>query len=106
MNDKTIENNKDQQTIPVPTLDYDEYRADWAEYELTTEQENELLATLWNIMCTMCDIGWGMDAVQMIMPTLLHSAVDNETDGETNTAAHPLIKTTDTQSNKRSKSDG
>lgn len=41
---------------------------------MTKAQEYELLAVLWNIMCTMVDIEFGMDSVQMVLPTLIKKA--------------------------------
>ena len=43
----------------------DDYREDLGAFELTKEQENELLQTLWNIMSMMVDLGWGLDSVQL-----------------------------------------
>ncbi len=64
----------DDQAFPALVLDPDEYREDLAAFNLTREQENELLAVLWNIMCTMVDIGFGEDSVQMILPAILKNA--------------------------------
>jgi len=46
-------------------LDLDEYRDDLAEFNLTEQQENELLEVLFNIMRTYVEIGFGLDSVQM-----------------------------------------
>ncbi|CAA0107189.1 Uncharacterised protein [Halioglobus japonicus] len=56
----------DHPSAPVPpTLDPDEHREMLAAFELTKEQENELLQTLWNIMSAMVDLGWGLDSVHL-----------------------------------------
>lgn len=106
MHDETIEQRKNkQELIPTPILDYDAYRADWADLELTAEQENELLSILWNIMRTMCDLSLEMDAVQMIMPTLLHSAFSGETDDKSG-KVEQFNQSANGQHNTRSKSNG
>ena len=50
---------------PPLALDPDEYREHLEDFDLTAEQENELLAVLWNIMRTFVDIGFGLDSVQV-----------------------------------------
>jgi hypothetical protein len=81
MNEETATQGKNkQEAIPVPTLDCDAYRADLVDFDLTAEQENELLSILWDIMRTMCDLNLDMDAVQMIMPTFLYAALNEEKD--------------------------
>ncbi len=42
------------------------------EFDLSEEQQNELLQTLWNIMSTFVDIGWGVDTVQLYLPDLFN----------------------------------
>ena len=46
-------------------LNPDEYREDLDEFDLTREQQDELLGILWNIMRTFVEIGFGLDSVQM-----------------------------------------
>ena len=46
----------------------DDYRHHLDEFDLTQEQQNELLESLWMIMSTMVDIGWGVDTVQILLP--------------------------------------
>ncbi len=95
MNDETVTQRKnEQEVISTPTLDHDAYRADLADFELTSEQENELLSILWDIMRTMCDLNLDMDAVQMIMPTFLYAALNDEKD-ETEKAAQPFNRSAD-----------
>lgn len=53
--------------MPPLKLDPEEYRAHLEEYDLTEEQENELLETLWHIMRTFVEIGFGVDSVQMFL---------------------------------------
>lgn len=54
-----------QRVVPVLKLDPEEYRSYLEEFDMTQEQQNELLEVLWNIMRTFVDIGWGLDSVQM-----------------------------------------
>ncbi|GJL72934.1 MAG: hypothetical protein NMNS01_21330 [Nitrosomonas sp.] len=106
MNDDTIERDKNKQTvISAPVLDYDAYRVDWADLELTAEQEHELLSILWEIMSTMCDLSLEMDAVQMIMPSILCRALDDKTAGKPG-ETEKVNQRTDTQNNRKDKSDG
>jgi hypothetical protein len=106
MNEETATEGKNKQgVIPVPTLDCDAYREDLTEFELTTEQENELLAILWDIMRTMCDLNLDMDAVQMIMPTFLYAALNEEKE-ESVKAAQPFNQSADAGNNGRSKPNG
>jgi hypothetical protein len=106
MNEETATEGKNKQgVIPVPTLDCDAYREDLTEFELTTEQENELLAILWDIMRTMCDLNLDMDAVQMIMPPSLYAAWNEEKD-ETAKAAQPFNESAAPGNRERSKPNG
>mgnify|MGYP003641934150 CR=1 FL=1 len=52
----------------------DDYKDDLG-VEMLSEQEVEMLRTLWNIMTTFVDLGWGVDNVSLLFPWLL--AVDN-----------------------------
>ncbi|OHU89193.1 MULTISPECIES: hypothetical protein [Pseudoalteromonas] len=51
----------------------EDYYSDIQDLDLTPEQANELLSTLWNIMSTMVNIGWGVDTVQIVLPELFNS---------------------------------
>jgi len=51
-------------------LEPDDYCHHLSEYDLTEDQQNELLQSLWYIMSTLVDIGWGVDTVQMLLPEL------------------------------------
>ena len=106
MNEETATQGKNkQEVIPVPTLDCDAYRADLVDFDLTAEQENELLAILWDIMRTMCDLNLDMDAVQMIVPTFLYAALNEEKD-ESAKAAQPFNESAGAGNNGRSKPNG
>jgi len=105
MNDETVTQRKNEQVISAPILDCDAYRTDLADFDLTAEQENELLSILWDIMRTMCDLNLDMDAVQMIMPTFLYAALNEEKD-ESEKAAQLFNRSADIQDGERSKPNG
>ncbi len=65
---------------PSLRLDPDKYRAHLKEMELNTEQENELLHILWNIMTAMVDIGFGDHSVQTVMDSLVKDASSESPD--------------------------
>jgi len=48
----------------------EDYRQHLSELDLSEDQKDELLKTLWHIMSTFVDIGWGVDTVQMFLPEL------------------------------------
>lgn len=48
----------------------DDYREDIAAFNLTREQEDELLLTLWEMMRAMVEMGWGVDNINRILPQL------------------------------------
>lgn len=102
MSNDTIDQHKNKQkVIPTPILDYDLYRADLTDLELTAEQENELLAILWDIMRMMCDLNLDMDAVQMIIPPSLYSTFNDKTDDESDAAEKKINSSADTENDKR-----
>jgi len=51
-------------------LEPDDYRHNLGEFDLTEDQQNELLQSLWYIMSTLVDIGWGVDTVQLLLPDI------------------------------------
>lgn len=67
----------DKNINPTLILEPDHFRADLEAFQLTREQENELLQTLWNIMAAFVDIGWGVDTVQMFLPDVFEKAVSD-----------------------------
>lgn len=87
---------------PAPlALDPDKYREQLAEFALTREQENELLATLWQIMRTFVEIGFGLDSVQLFSAPMVENTgseseypvnIKNGTHGFNPSASHPKRK--------------
>ncbi len=80
--DPEIHDDQLQQLSP-PELDFEEYREDLSSLGMTAEEEDILLETLWDIMRTMVDIGFGMDAVQMVVPALFEGEDDEPTNKDT-----------------------
>ena len=62
-------NTKKDTAAPLK-LDTDAHRHHFAEFNMTVDQQNELLQALWYIMSTLVDIGWGVDTVQMLLPDI------------------------------------
>ncbi len=55
----------------VPAFNAADYRDALEDFNLSEEQEQELLQTLWNVMSVFVDIGWGADSVQLVFGDLL-----------------------------------
>lgn len=108
MSNETTKQQEDKpEAIPVPTLDYDAYRGDLRNLELTAEQENELLTILWDIMRTMVDLNLDMDAVQMIMPPSLYGIFNGETGNQPDTQVEQKSgRISDTHNGERNKPNG
>lgn len=91
MHDKIIntDNKVTKQDAAAPLkLEPDNYRHHLDEFDLTKEQQNELLESLWTIMSTLVDIGWGVDTVQILLPDLFAEvAPDSEKLLESNNAS-------------------
>lgn len=56
--------------LPLTPPTVDEYREYLDEFEITEEQKTELLSTLWWIMVSFVDMGFGVDSVQRCLPAL------------------------------------
>jgi hypothetical protein len=56
------------------SCDPDSYREDISAFGFTKEQEDEFLETLWHILCTMVDLGWGVESVQYFLPEIFEKA--------------------------------
>lgn len=74
----TEQNENKQEAIPAPVLDCDAYRQELADSNLTTKEENEYLAILWDIMRMWVDFNLDMEAIYMIMPPTLCKAFNDE----------------------------
>ncbi|MBV1928177.1 MAG: hypothetical protein KUG81_01520 [Gammaproteobacteria bacterium] len=57
------------QTLPAvepPKCDIEKYREHMQEFDLTAEEEAELLKNLWLIMAAFVDLGFGVDSIQLL----------------------------------------
>ncbi len=71
MHDETIINtNTTKNSVASLKFEPDDYRHHLNEFDLSEEQQNELLQTLWSIMSALVDIGWGVDTVQLLLPDM------------------------------------
>ena len=57
----------DRTGLPVLTLDADEYRHYVECFNLSEEQEDELLQSLWSIIVSFIDLGFGVEPVQQAL---------------------------------------
>jgi|GEM_PF-3614173 len=76
----------ERSTAPLE-LDPKDYTEHLSAFDLTEDQERELLQTLWHIMSIFVDIGWGVDTVQIILPELF-GEVATESDTGNNEGGH------------------
>lgn len=62
--------------FPQPTYEVqmrcnpDEYREDLAVFNMTREQEDKLLYSLWEMMRIFCEMGHGVSAINKLFPEL------------------------------------
>jgi hypothetical protein len=77
--------NPEDLSYPAPrALDFEKYLPYLDEFDISKEQKIELLKTLWNMMGTFVDIGWGVDSAQNASPAMkahVKSVQRNETSG-------------------------
>jgi hypothetical protein len=52
----------------TPPCDPDKYRVYLEDTELTEDQQRQYLKTLWSIMATFVELGFGLDSVQRVIP--------------------------------------
>jgi len=84
--DKDLIDSKDASTdvqISSATLpcDTDKYREHLEEYELSKQEEDELLKVIWSIMAGFVEMGFGVDSIQFLPqdakePTLIRVGKD------------------------------
>ena len=67
------------ETAPVARLAFDQerYRDDVKDLDLSEAMKSELLATLWGIMATFVDLGFGVDPVQQVLGPFTEAARDS-----------------------------
>jgi hypothetical protein len=77
------ENEQSSQDAPctgVTGLDVSRYSEYVKDFELDEEQQTELLQTLWWIMATFVDLGFGVDSVQRCLPALAEMSSETAED--------------------------
>ena len=72
--------------IPPLQLDPDKYREYLEEFDMTIEEQNELLETLWHIMRTMVELSFDLDKIELF---------SNETDQDSGKQAINLLSIKD-----------
>lgn len=77
---KTAEN-KEQNALSSLTLDVSRYDQFLQECDWSEEQKAQFLNSLWHIVVTFVDLGFGMDATQAACGKLLKSAFENMFEG-------------------------
>lgn len=55
-----------QPVIEPPQLDLEKYREHVKDFDLSEEEQAELLKTLWHIMAAFVDMGFGVDSIQLL----------------------------------------
>jgi hypothetical protein len=68
--------------IAAAPLQFDptKYRQHLESFDLTEEQQTELLAILWRILATFVELGFGVDSVQTLLPALAEASTEDEAD--------------------------
>ncbi|MEW8372665.1 MAG: hypothetical protein AB2722_02050 [Candidatus Thiodiazotropha sp.] len=51
---------------PPPQCDLEKYREHVKDFDLSEEEQAELLQTLWSIMAAFVDLGFGVDSIQLL----------------------------------------
>lgn len=54
----------------LPPFDPADYKDEMAGFDLTEQQQEEFLRTLWHIMAAFVDLGWGISSLQNVLPGL------------------------------------
>lgn len=67
------EKEETRKRVSFPDFNPKHYYADIADLKLSQAEADELLTCLCQIMCTMVEIGWGVEAVQLALPALYQS---------------------------------
>ncbi len=56
--------------LPIASPELEKYRHHLDEFDLTEEQKDELLVTLWQIMTQFVDLGFGRDATTLALKSI------------------------------------
>ncbi|MCU7805678.1 MAG: hypothetical protein KZQ96_21030 [Candidatus Thiodiazotropha sp. (ex Lucinoma borealis)] len=75
---------QEKAVVKTPTCDPEKYREHVEEFDLSEQEQTELLQTLWSIMAAFVDMGFGVDSFQFLPKETLssaHSDTDEEVPG-------------------------
>ena len=62
-------------TRPPPLkLEHADYYNELDESAYTLEEKNAMLEALWSFMCTLVNLGWGVESIQYFLPELFEKA--------------------------------
>ncbi len=61
-----------------PKFDHAKYLAQVEDIEMSEEQKIEVLRTLWEIMASFVNLGFGVDSVQLFVPALEYEGDDEK----------------------------
>ena len=64
-------------TMPPSELDLEKYRPLIAEFEMSEDEKNALLESLWHIMKAFVDMGFGVNSIQILFPELFENPSGN-----------------------------
>ncbi len=90
------------EAVPPLQLDPEEYRDYLAAFDLSEAQQNELLETLFHILRTFVEIGFGLDPVQNIFSGIVEKALQEESGTLENKEHFNQIATSEGDPNERS----
>jgi len=62
--------------IKPPQLDIEKYRPLVSEFEIGEEEQSALLESLWHIMKSFVDMGFGVDSIQILFPEIFENSSD------------------------------
>jgi len=57
---------QDQPAIKPPQCDLEKYHEHVKDFDLSEEEQSELLKTIWHIMAAFVDMGFGVDSIQLL----------------------------------------
>lgn len=67
-------------TLSPPELDIEKYRPYIESFDLSEKEQIELLESLWFIMKSFVEFGFGLDSIQTLLPDLAEFSLDESTD--------------------------
>ena len=75
---RTPDNGAEETGPPLTSLEFDFERYDrYLESDLSEEERRCVLEALWNVIISLVDVGFGMDATQLACGKLLQSAFED-----------------------------